>query len=49
MVVAGGVIPEQDYAFLDAHGVAGVFGPGTKIPIAARDILRKLEGARRAV
>ena len=48
LVVAGGVIPEKDDAFLHAHGVAAIFEPCTKIPIAARDILKKLNGARRA-
>ena len=42
LVVAGGVIPELDYAFLNEAGVAGIFGPGTRIPAAATDILRKL-------
>src|SRR5579863_382114 len=48
VVVASGVIPEHDYAFLDAYGVSAIFGPGTKFPIAAGDILMKLSGARRA-
>ncbi|MGB1104065.1 MAG: methylmalonyl-CoA mutase [Crocinitomicaceae bacterium] len=39
MVVAGGVIPQQDYDFLYEHGVLGIFGPGTKIATAAIDIL----------
>jgi methylmalonyl-CoA mutase len=39
MVIAGGVIPPQDYDFLFEAGVAGVFGPGTKIPKAAGEIL----------
>ena len=39
MVVAGGVIPEQDFAFLYEAGCAGIFGPGTKIPSAAIEIL----------
>ena len=39
MVIAGGVIPPQDYDFLFECGVAGVFGPGTKIPKAACEIL----------
>lgn len=42
MVVAGGVIPQQDYAFLYETGVAFVFGPGTVIPKAAVEILNKL-------
>jgi len=39
MVIAGGVIPAQDYEFLFESGVVGVFGPGTKIPKAAIEIL----------
>jgi methylmalonyl-CoA mutase len=39
MVIAGGVIPAQDYAFLFDAGVAGVYGPGTKISKAALEIL----------
>lgn len=39
MVVAGGVIPESDFDFLYNAGCVGVFGPGTKIPKAAIDIL----------
>ncbi|HYG15674.1 MAG TPA: methylmalonyl-CoA mutase family protein, partial [Bacteroidia bacterium] len=42
LVVAGGVIPQQDYDFLYTAGIAGVFGPGTVIAKAAQDILRKL-------
>ncbi len=42
MVIAGGVIPQQDYDFLYEAGVAGVFGPGTVIATAAKDILHKL-------
>lgn len=42
LVVAGGVIPKQDYDFLYESGVVGVFGPGTKIARAASDILNLL-------
>jgi methylmalonyl-CoA mutase len=42
IVVAGGVIPEQDYAFLHDSGVDFVFGPGTVIAEAAIGILKKL-------
>ncbi len=42
MVIVGGVIPHQDYDFLYEQGVAGVFGPGTKIAVAARQILAVL-------
>jgi methylmalonyl-CoA mutase len=40
LVVCGGVIPTQDYAFLKKAGVAAIFGPGTNIPEAARDVLK---------
>ncbi|NLJ07265.1 MAG: methylmalonyl-CoA mutase [Sphingobacteriales bacterium] len=39
LVIVGGVIPHQDYQFLYDHGVAGIFGPGTKIARSAIDIL----------
>ncbi len=39
MVIAGGVIPAQDYDYLYEAGVVGVFGPGTSIPDAAVKIL----------
>lgn len=42
MVIAGGVIPAQDYNYLFEAGVVGVFGPGTKISKAAIDILKIL-------
>ena len=42
MVIAGGVIPQQDYDFLYKAGVFGVFGPGTKISKAAQEILHLL-------
>jgi len=38
-VVAGGVIPPQDYDFLENLGVACVFGPGTPIPEAAQGVM----------
>jgi methylmalonyl-CoA mutase len=38
------VIPQQDYDFLYEHGVAGIFGPGSKIPVAASKILEVLMG-----
>jgi len=40
LVVAGGVIPAQDYDMLARAGVAAIFGPGTNIPKAAAEILR---------
>ena len=42
MVIAGGVIPQQDYDFLYDSGVAGVYGPGTKISLAAQEMLNIL-------
>ncbi|SDL28126.1 methylmalonyl-CoA mutase [Paracoccus chinensis] len=39
IVICGGVIPQQDYAFLRDAGVAAIFGPGTNIPAAAREIM----------
>lgn len=42
MVIAGGVIPQQDYDFLYNAGVFGIFGPGTKISKAAQEILHLL-------
>jgi methylmalonyl-CoA mutase len=44
MVIAGGVIPAQDYDFLYKAGVKGVFGPGTVISVAAQKILGELMG-----
>ena len=42
LVIVGGVIPEQDYQYLWDQGVAGIFGPGTKISKAAQEILEIL-------
>jgi methylmalonyl-CoA mutase len=42
LVIAGGVIPHQDYDFLYSKGVAAIFGPGTVISIAAQKILKIL-------
>jgi methylmalonyl-CoA mutase len=39
-VVVGGIIPPQDHAFLRERGVAAIFGPGTAVPSAAREVLR---------
>ncbi|APE29070.1 methylmalonyl-CoA mutase [Aurantiacibacter gangjinensis] len=41
-VVAGGVIPPQDYEFLKSAGVQGIYGPGTNVVEAAADLLRLL-------
>ena len=40
--IVGGVIPAQEYPFLYQAGVAGIFGPGTVISVAAQEILGKL-------
>ncbi|NHO67994.1 methylmalonyl-CoA mutase [Aestuariicella hydrocarbonica] len=45
IVVAGGVIPKQDYDYLYQAGVKGIFGPGTKIPLAARGVLDEVRKA----
>ncbi len=45
LVVVGGVIPPQDYAFLYDAGVAGIYGPGTVIPLAAQKILELLSAS----
>lgn len=42
LVVAGGVIPQQDYEFLFQAGVSGVFGPGTPVAQSAKAILEKM-------
>ncbi|CAM4342972.1 methylmalonyl-CoA mutase [Yersinia intermedia] len=40
LVVAGGVIPPQDYAFLREQGVAAIYGPGTPMLVSVRDVLQ---------
>ncbi len=42
LVVVGGVVPPQDYKFLYDAGVAGIYGPGTVIPLAAQKIVAML-------
>jgi methylmalonyl-CoA mutase len=42
MIVAGGVIPQQDYDYLFQAGASFIFGPGTVITDAAKEILKKL-------
>ncbi|MBN2741480.1 MAG: methylmalonyl-CoA mutase [Rhodobacteraceae bacterium] len=46
IVICGGVIPQQDYDFLKKAGVKAIFGPGTNIPLAAREILEILRNTR---
>jgi methylmalonyl-CoA mutase len=47
IVICGGVIPQQDYDFLYKSGVKAIFGPGTNIPEAAKDILTLIRKERR--
>jgi len=42
LVVAGGVIPPNDFDFLKKAGCFDVYGPGTKIPVAAKGIIEAL-------
>jgi methylmalonyl-CoA mutase len=42
IVFVGGVIPRQDYDFLYAAGVKGIYGPGTPIPVSAKDVLAQI-------
>jgi methylmalonyl-CoA mutase len=46
LVICGGVIPPQDYDFLKGAGVKAIFGPGTNIPAAAKEILDLIRAAR---
>ena len=43
IVFVGGVIPAQDYDFLNAAGVKGIFGPGTPIPASAKTVLEQIK------
>jgi methylmalonyl-CoA mutase len=45
IVFVGGVIPKQDYDFLYAAGVKGIYGPGTPIPVSAKDVLSHITQA----
>ena len=47
IVICGGVIPQQDYEYLKSAGVKAIFGPGTNIPAAAREILDLIRTARK--
>ena len=46
VVIAGGVIPKQDYDFLYNSGVKCIFGPGTPIPQCAREVLEAVKDAQ---
>ena len=42
-VVCGGVIPPQDYDALYASGVTAIYGPGTNIAVAARELVKVIQ------
>ncbi len=44
-VICGGVIPAQDYNYLKQHGIRAIFGPGTNIPAAAREVVGLIRAA----
>jgi methylmalonyl-CoA mutase len=46
IVFVGGVVPQQDYEFLYAAGVKGIYGPGTPIPVSAKDVLEQIKKAQ---
>jgi methylmalonyl-CoA mutase len=46
VVFVGGVIPQQDYDFLYRAGVKGIYGPGTPIPVSAKDVLEQIKKAQ---
>ena len=48
IVFVGGVIPRQDYDFLYAAGVKGIYGPGTPIPVSAKDVLKQISASLKA-
>jgi len=45
IVFVGGVIPRQDYEFLYDAGVKGIYGPGTPIPVSAKDVLEQIRAS----
>jgi len=47
IVICGGVIPQQDYDYLYKSGVKAIFGPGTNIPEASKNILSLIRDARK--
>jgi methylmalonyl-CoA mutase len=48
LIVCGGVIPPQDYDALKKAGAAAIFGPGTNIVSAAREVLELVRCRRKA-
>jgi len=45
IIICGGVIPPQDYDFLYKAGASAIFGPGTKLPVAALDVVNLISAA----
>ncbi len=45
IVFVGGVVPQQDHGFLYRAGVKGIYGPGTPIPVSAKDVLEQIRKA----
>jgi len=45
IIICGGVIPPQDYEFLYSAGAAAIFGPGTKLPVAALNVVNLISAA----
>ncbi len=43
IVFVGGVIPKQDHDMLYKSGVKGIYGPGTPIPVSAKDVLHQIQ------
>ena len=43
IVFVGGVVPQQDYDFLHEAGVKGIYGPGTAVPVSAKDVLEQIK------
>jgi methylmalonyl-CoA mutase len=48
VVIVGGIIPPQDYGFLREQGAAAIFGPGTAVPKAAREVLQAIRARHAA-
>jgi len=44
LIICGGVIPPQDYDFLYSAGASAIFGPGTKLPVAALEVVNLIRG-----
>jgi len=48
LIICGGVIPQKDYDFLKKAGAAAIFGPGTNIPKAAKEVLDLIRKRKKA-